>query len=84
MKTFETALRESLEAQPQQSRRARRLLDVLNSRPSRRRERVLARLESHARAETGFRGKDWSAIDWPSVLKTLLDILLKLLPLLLV
>ena len=81
MKTFEQALRENLEAQPTQRRRSARILEVLDSRPSRRRTRILERMEKHARAEAGFQGKDWGAVDWPSLLKSILDILLKLLPL---
>jgi hypothetical protein len=83
MKTFEQALRENLEAQPKQRRRARRLLEALDARPSRRRDRMLARMEAHARAETGFKGKDWGAVDWKTILGSLLEMLLKLLPLLL-
>ena len=83
MLTFEEALRDNLLAQPTQRRRAKKLLELLDGYPSRRRTRTLDRLERHARASTEFRGADWGALDWSSVLKTLLDLLLKILPLLL-
>lgn len=70
MKTFEAALRENLEAQPKQRRRAKRILAVLDERPSRRRTRILERLEMHARVELDFDGEDWSAVDWPTLLLT--------------
>lgn len=62
-------------------KRLRRVAQLPNSR----RERVFARMEDHARATTGFTGKDWStvkAVDWNKiiqVLMTLLPIILKLL-----
>lgn len=81
MKTFEAALRQNLQAQPKQGRRAKRLLEVLDQRPSRRRTRILERLELHSRVELDFEGEDWSAVDWPTMLKTILDLILRLLPL---
>ena len=83
MQTFEEALRDNLVAQPAQRRRAKKLLELLDGYPSRRRTRTLDRLERHARASTEFRGADWGALDWSSLLKTLIDLLLRILPLLL-
>lgn len=87
---FETALREQLETQPRGRIRGRRLLKILDSKPSKRRTRILARLESHARAHLVSEGMasatgaiDWGSIDWSKVFDTLLKILMALLPFLL-
>ncbi len=91
---FEDALREALDASPDQSRRARKLRDVLDSRPSRRRARIMSKLEAHAeahvRTERGLVGAtdavgaiDWSKVDWKGILDGLLTILLKVLSVLL-
>lgn len=85
---FETALRAQIEVSASRRRRARRVLEILDSRPSRRRTRQLARMERHALAALDSDAKigaiDWSAIDWAKVFEKILEVLLKLLPLLLV
>lgn len=78
---FEDALRENLEADKNLSRRGRRILMILNEGPSRRRSRKIARMERTAKEALGVKGAvDWAEVDWPSVLKMLLELLLKLLP----
>lgn len=47
---FEDALKEHLEATPVLKRRGKRLLEIVNDRPSRARTRKLARMERHALA----------------------------------
>jgi hypothetical protein len=84
---FEDALRTQLDADPSVSRRAKKLREVLDSRPSRRRTRVLERLERHAAAHLGrdvSEVDDWSpnkvgAVDW----KKIIDLLIQILPLIL-
>lgn len=90
---FETALREQLNARPKsrfRGRWAQRLLKLVNGPPSAKRTRILARLESHARAHLVSEGMasatgaiDWSSIDWNKVFDTILKILMALLPFLL-
>lgn len=60
------------------------LLDFLNSPPSKRKERILARMERRARTELGLthnEGQDWSAaaIDWSAIISWLLPLLLMIL-----
>lgn len=88
---FETALREQLETQPRGRIRGKRLLKILDSKPSKRRTRILARLEAHARTHLVSEGVvgadavgfDWSSVDWQKVFDVILKILLALLPFLL-
>lgn len=86
MKTFEQALREQIESSGTRRVRARRLLKVLNARPSARRTRVLARLERQAArfledegVAAGRAGIDWGAIDWAALFDRLLKFLLSIL-----
>ena len=87
--SFETALRAKLEADPKRSRRARRVLEILDSRPSRRRTRRINAMENHAIAVLKTEGLkpaaaiDWSKVDWAKVIDKILDILIQLLPILL-
>jgi hypothetical protein len=87
---FETALRAQVEKRPRLGLKGRRILSVLNSRPSKRRARILARWEEvataavHAQAGTdpGKTGAiDWENIDWKKLFQTILELLLKFLPL---
>ncbi len=97
MSNFAVELRAQLEADPKLSRRGKRILEILKSRPSRIKTRRLERMERHALAalEVGdlpssptpqameVGAIDWSTIDWSAVIGKILDVLLKLLPLLL-
>ena len=82
---FAAALKKQIEADPHDTAKGQRILDIINSPPSRRRDRRLARMEAHARAAADLgNGKiDWSKIDWQKLLSTILDVLVKLLPLIL-
>ena len=95
---FVTGLKTSLESDPNLKRRGKRILDIVNSPPSKRRDRVLERLQAHSKASlpdaqlkkassTGdMHGViDWSKltqIDWGKIIEVILPILLKLLPIL--
>lgn len=82
---FETALRKQLEKRPDRNRIARRrILAVLDAKPSKARTRRLARME---RAAAGVVGADagaidWSAVDWLKLFETILAVVLKILDLL--
>ncbi len=88
---FVIGLKSSLEAAPNLRRRGKKILEVINQRPSKRRTRILARMERHAQAAiydkvpaSAFgpaKAIDWSKVDWNKVIMTILDILIKLLPL---
>lgn len=90
---FEDNLREQLEAQPKLRRKAARILAILNARPSKRRTRRIAAMERHAKAELtednmgaqfAASGEiDWSAVEWQTILLTIVQVLLALLPFLL-
>jgi hypothetical protein len=80
MLSFEEAMQLQLGNDPRFARSAqgKRIQDVLNMRPARRR-RVLARMEEHARLATGFQGDDWSKVrtaNWAMIF----ELLAKLLP----
>lgn len=79
---FRIELKDTLEADPKLARRGQKILALLNARPSRRRDRRVARMEAFARAQTGFEG-DWADLDWKSLIGQLLQMFLKLLPLIL-
>jgi hypothetical protein len=89
MSNFAAELQAHLEADPNLRRRGKRILDVLKSRPSKKKDRTIARMERHAAAaiereaptEDGV-SIDWSQIDWKKWLGIILKILLMLLPLL--
>lgn len=84
---FETALRNQIEAKSKQSAGDQRIMDILDSKPSRRRDRQLDRMARHAAAAAQLSGDpstiDWSTVDWSKLLETIMTVLLKLLPLLL-
>jgi hypothetical protein len=88
--TFAEALKQQLESR-KLTRRGKRLLDLINSKPSRRRGRILERLERHARIHLNQEGvgttwQGWDGlknVDWDKVFEGLLKLLLALLPLLL-
>lgn len=93
MSNFATELKAQLLAQPKMGRRATRILNIIDARPSRRRTRQLTRMESCAIgtiaqptvliAAIGDSGFDWSMIDWFQFLGPIISTLLKLLPLIL-
>jgi len=70
--------------------KGKRLKELLDEKPSRRRTRILNRLERHARVqleEEGIKvGDDWSTVserDWNKFFTNLLNFLISLLPLIL-
>lgn len=85
--TFEQGLRNHLAAKRRLTLRDRRVLRVLDAKPSRHRTEFLANAEVRARDRLGFRGADWSAVkavDWDKVLeiiKLLIEAFLKIAPL---
>ena len=86
--TFADALLKAMDDQPKQGRRGILLIDFLMSRPSRRKDRQLARMEKHTRVQLGIHEDDvvdWggAGINWKKILGPLLDLLLKILPLIL-
>lgn len=85
MVTFETAFREQILSR-KQTRRAKRILAILDAPPSRRRTRQIARMERHAAAaieHDGARGAiDWGAVDWGKFFDTILQFIMAILPLL--
>lgn len=96
MSNFAVELRAHLESDPKLSRRGERILEILKARPTRIRTRRVERMERHALAalEVGdlpspslqameVGAIDWSTIDWPSVIGKILEVLMKLLPLIL-
>ena len=88
---FEFNLRKHLEANPSRKRRAKRILAILDSKPSRRRTRRIEAMEKHVEAQLAASGRmkywvdmpDWSAIDWAKLIDIILKLLLALLPFLL-
>ncbi len=83
---FETALREQIESRPKLGLRGKRILAILDAKPSKRRTRRIERMERHAAVAAGFTntvGIDWSQIDWKKLFDTILELLLKFLPLIL-
>lgn len=82
---FEDALRDQLERDPALSRRGRRILAILNDVPTVRRARKIARMENTVRSSLGVGATaavEWAEIDWKPFIQQLLELLLKLLPLL--
>ena len=61
----------------------KRIRKVLDMPPSRRRARILKRMEKSAASAVGEPVKDWGAVDWASLLEIILKLLLMLLPLIL-
>lgn len=63
--------------------RGKRLLAIIDGPHSRRRTRILERLERHARVQMGFGEKqkiDWSTVDWGKLFEELLKFFLAILP----
>ena len=91
--TFAEGLRAALEADPPRRRKAKRLYQLLDAKPSKKKERRLRVLERCVQAHledglemtlvTGPLGIDWSQVDWMKVLDIVLKIAMVLLPLLL-
>lgn len=87
---FESNLRAQLESTPDLRRRGKRILAVLDARPSKRRTRRIYAMQQHAWAHMVMLGVqaqpaqdgsiDWSKIPWAKILQGLLAILLALLP----
>lgn len=88
--TFADAMKAQLEAR-QMTRRGKRLLDVINGPESKKRTRVLERLERHARVHLNHMGvgTTWTgwdgikSVDWNKFFEGLFKLLMALLPLLL-
>lgn len=82
-KSFAGALQKHVTGKTLQERK---ILNIINAPDSPRRDRQLARMERHVRAELNIpsnQAVDWSAIDWPTLIQTILQLLIKLLPLIL-
>lgn len=90
--TFAGNLRSQLLHKPSLSHDEKKILAIIESRPSRRRTRRIAAMESNVKEQLlnkrklppsfGFR-IDWSQIDWPTVFQWVLKILIALIPFLL-
>lgn len=94
--TFADALKEQIEKR-KATRRSKRLLEVINDKPSNRRTRILERLERHAKlflrdnghvqfSNVENVGDEWDGIkekDWDKFFEKLLKFLTAILPLLL-
>ena len=82
---FETALRREITSR-KATKRAKRILAILDAPKSKRRTRRLERMERHAAvvADLDSVGAiDWGSIDWAKLFEQILAILMKLLPLIL-
>ena len=81
---FAAELTAQIAALPKRGHREKRILAVLNMPDSRRKRRILARMERQAAAYlcVPVAEIDWSKVDWGKVLGTILKILVALLPLL--
>lgn len=85
-KSFAGALQGQLASKGRLTIGEKHILNILNAPDSAKRDRQLKRMERHVRAELDLHpteAVDWSAIDWPTLFQTILQLLLKLLPLLL-
>ena len=93
--SFEYNLRQQLESDPVGIRQGKRILAILNARPSKRRTRRIAAMESNVKEQLENKGLwpafaeygssiDWSTIDWSVVFMFVLKILLALIPFLLI
>jgi hypothetical protein len=86
---FETALKEQFAARmggKRLRRWERNLKELLEAGPSKKRTRILQRLERHARAALDLDARaaiDWSAIDWDKVFDFVMKVIMAILPLLL-
>lgn len=87
--TFADALRAQIEAHPLRLRRNARIKAVLDMRDDERKQKILAKMEEHARVHLDLPASgdvDWSAPggrDWSSFFDALSKFLLAILPLLL-
>lgn len=88
MSDFASVLKEQI-TKRKQTRRAKRLLDLINGPKTKRRQRVLDRLEAFARKDLELKGvqfADWSEVserDWNSFFDSLLKFIMAILPLIL-
>ena len=83
---FRESLIEQLESTPSLRRRGKRILAILNGPATRRRERIVARMERQTRVVMNIKDDvevDWSKVDWKAVIEIVLKFLLALLPFLL-
>ncbi len=84
-KSFAGALQGQLAKLDRKTLSERRIERILNSPDSEKRDRQLSRMERHVRAHLDLHptnAVDWGAdIDWPSLLETILDLLIAILPL---
>lgn len=86
MSNFADVLKTQIVEQ-KQTRRAKKLLDIIDGPKGRRRDRILARLEDHARVHLKAQGvevgEDWTAVkqrDWASFFQGLLKFLMAIFP----
>lgn len=83
--TFAGALQKQLLMKEKLTFRERRILDIINSPHSAKRDRVLYRMELAARGALDIHANEavnWGEVDWPRVIRIILAILVELLPLL--
>lgn len=84
-KSFAGALGNQLAKKDKLTRQEKHIATIINSPDSPRRDRQLLRMERHVRAHLDLHptdAVDWSRdIDWPTLLQTILQLLIKLLPL---
>ena len=84
--TFAGAIKAQLEMKENLTLRERRILHIINSPDSAKRDRQLYRMELAVRGALDLHANEavnWSEIDWPRVIGVILEILVRLLPLLL-
>ncbi len=78
---FEAGLREQLESTPDLRRHGKKILNILNARLSKQRTRRIDLMERHARASVeSDKAINWFTVDWSAIIKTILKVLLALLP----
>ena len=85
-KSFAGALQKELAERGSQSLAERRIMRILNSPDSDRRDRQVTRMERHVRVHLDLSPTaaiDWSAINWAELFAVILELLKKLLPLIL-
>ena len=83
---FQSNLRAALAADPTQNGRIRARLARIDRMPPARQAMAWDRIERRVRREAGMKTSgaiDWSTLDWSTILKTIVDILIKILPLIL-
>lgn len=88
MSKFEDVLKEQI-VKRKKTRKAKRLLDLIDGPKTKRRQRVLDRLEAFARKDLELKGvqfEDWSDVserDWDKFFESLLKFIMAILPLIL-